>query len=294
MNMAHGGGEDEAPTNTMYAFKRAEALGADMLELDVHSTKDGKLVVIHDATVDRTTNGTGKVESKTLAQLKKLDNAYDFTPAGQKNVYPMRGIRTGKKPTPAGYTPADFTVPTLKEVFDAFPNTPVNVEIKGTSDTDVDSFKRTGRLLADFLNKRGRTKDVVVASFNDLATEDFHRRAPKIGLSPGMAQMAAYFLADVKPMPGTVALQIPVQYQGIKIATREFIARAHRDGYAVHIWFSGTATENRKTYNSLIDICADALMPAKPSLLENILDTRGLVRPGKPGIDPCGIKGPRR
>src|SRR5436309_2913710 len=80
MNMAHAGGEREAPYNTMYAFKRAAALGADMLELDVQSTKDDQLVVMHNAVVDENTNGTGRVRDLTLEQVRKLDAAYNFVP----------------------------------------------------------------------------------------------------------------------------------------------------------------------------------------------------------------------
>jgi len=78
MDMAHSGGEQEAPTNTMYALKRAIRLGADMLELDVQVSKDDRLVVIHNATVDQTTNGTGNVRDLTAAQIGRLDAAYDF------------------------------------------------------------------------------------------------------------------------------------------------------------------------------------------------------------------------
>jgi glycerophosphoryl diester phosphodiesterase len=291
LNMAHSGGEDEAPMNTIYAFERAERIGADMLELDVHSTADGELVVIHDATVDRTTNGTGRVEDLTLDEVKELDAAHWFVPGRSAvhglpdDAYPLRGARYGKVKVP-GAKPKDFRVPTLREVFKAFPDTPINIEIKGTSDADLPSFLRTGRLLADFLNKEGRT-DVIVASFNDAALVDFHHRAPQIGLAPGMVSLAAYVLAGVKPMPGTVALQVPVTFQGIQVVTRAFVERAHRDGYAVHVWFSGSAPDDAATYDAIIDTCADGLMPAKPSVLEAVLDERGIERPGVPGVDPC-------
>ena len=78
LNIAHQGGEDEFPSNTLYAFKRAVRAGADMLELDVGVTRDGKVVVSHDTTLDRTTNGHGTIASHTLRQVKRLDGAYWF------------------------------------------------------------------------------------------------------------------------------------------------------------------------------------------------------------------------
>src|SRR5215216_7434714 len=78
LNIAHQGGEDEFPSNTLYAFKSAVKAGADMLELDVGVTKDGKVVVSHDTTLNRTTNGKGTIASHTLRRIRRLDAAYWF------------------------------------------------------------------------------------------------------------------------------------------------------------------------------------------------------------------------
>ncbi|KGN30673.1 hypothetical protein N802_06515 [Knoellia sinensis KCTC 19936] len=291
LNMAHSGGEHEAPMNTMYAFKRAVALGSDMLEIDVQSTQDGQVVVMHNATVDETTNGTGRVVDKTLDEVQALDAAHWFVPGRSavhgldRTAYTLRGARFGK-PKVDGYKNKDFRVPTLKEVLRAFPTTPINIEIKGTSDADTASFIRTGTLLADLLNKSGRT-DLIVGSFNDAALADFHQRAPQVPMSAARNAMINYFLLGVKPPEGTVAFQVPVTFAGIPVATRAFVQRAHNDGYAVHVWFSGSAPDDAATYNAMIDTCADGIMPAKPTLLESILDERGIERPGQPGVDPC-------
>lgn len=292
LNMAHSGGELEAPTNTMYAFKRAVQHGADMIELDVQSTRDKQLVVLHDATVDETTDGTGKVEDLTLRQVRRLDAAHWFVPrrgtthdAGARK-YRLRGVRTGDRPAPRGYKRTDFAVPTLAQVFRRFPGLPINIEIKGTADSDAASYLRTGRLLADLVNDAGRD-DVIVTSFDDAALVDFHRRSPATGLAPGRQQLTAYFLFGTRPIEGTVALQVPVESSGIRVLTPEFVTRAHADGYAVHVWFSGTAPDDATTYNAMIDACVDGLMPARPTLLERILDERGIERPGRPGVHPC-------
>ncbi len=292
LHIAHAGGEHEAPLNTMYAFRRAVALGADMIELDVHATADDHLVVIHNATADETTNGTGRIRDMTLDQVRALDAAYNFVP-GRSAVpglpaesYPLRGVRTHDRRPPPGYQAKDFAIPTLREVLRTFRRVPVNIEIKGTSDADVESFLHNAGLLAKMLTRTRRT-DIIVTSFNDSAVAAFHRQAPRIGLAPGMNELTAYFLSGTRPIDGTVAMQIPVTFQGIPVATREFIARAHADGYAVHVWFSGTAPEDEPTYNGLIDACADGLMSARPTLLEDILNRRGIARPGTPGVDPC-------
>lgn len=295
LNMAHSGGEAEAPTNTLYAFKRAVELGSDMIELDVQSTKDKQLVVMHNATLDETTNGTGKVVKKTWRKIQQYDAGYWFVPGegttheAKPAAYKLRGARDGDIDVDVdvdGYQPDDFRIPKLAEVFKAFPKVPINIEIKGTADDDDASFLRTGRLLAKLLNKVGRT-DVIVTSFNDAALVDFHARAPQIGLAPGRDALTAYFLGGTLPMQGTVALQVPVSFSGITVMTKEFVARAHADGYAVHVWFSGSAPDTAKTYRSMINMCADGLMPARPSVFERILDKGNIERPGEPGVDPC-------
>ena len=114
--MAHQGGDGLWPSNTLYAFERAVQAGVNVLELDVHASQDGALVVIHDDSVDRTTDGSGLVGDKTLAELKKLDAGYDWSPERTGETFPYRG--------------QGITLPTLQEVFAAFPDTRVNVEIK--------------------------------------------------------------------------------------------------------------------------------------------------------------------
>ena len=274
LSIAHQGGEGEAPSSTMYAFRRAVDAGADMLEMDVHATADDVLVVTHDATVDRTTDGSGPVRGKTFRETQQLDAAYHSE---------LRGVRTGDRPPPPGYAAGDFAMASLEQVLTRFPRIPVTVEIKG----DDDSYGRNARLLAELLRRLNRVEDVIVASFDDEAIAEFHRLAPDVGLAPGFNEVLRYLTLRVRPIDGTVALQIPVAFQGIKVATPGFIARAHSDGYAVHVWFSGTGSEDEATYNSLIDACADGLMSSKPTLLESILNQRGVARPGTPGTDPC-------
>ena len=297
MNMAHQGGEDEFPSNTMYSFRKAVALGADMLELDVSPTKDGRLVVMHDWEVDRTTNGTGYLTDLTLAQVRKLDAAYNFVP-GRNAVsglpassYPLRGVRTGDRMPPKGFKPADFRVPTLREVLKAFPRTPINIEIKGRDDAEA-HFLHNADLLAALLKGTHR-RDLIVVSFNQKAVDRFHAQVPQVDVAPGVDGIAGFLLGGARPGPGTVALQIPITYQTggqtLTVTTPESVLQTHRAGYAVHVWLSNDE-ENAGVYNRLLSMCVDGIMAAKPKLLERRLRARNVVRPDGHGTDPCSAR----
>ena len=236
LNMAHQGGEFEFPSSTMYAFRKAADVGADVLELDVHATADGRLAVIHDARVDRTTDGSGLVSEMRWQRLRRLDAAYNFVPgrnavAGlDPGAYPLRGVRTGDRKPPRGYHRRDFRVPSLGEVFRRFRHLPINIEIKGDSDSDPASFERNAELLARFLNKRpGRADDVIVVSFKDAALAGSGARA---AIAPGLD--AVTLLPLGAPTAGHRGDPDPVQFQGIAVA--RFVARAHADGFAVHVF----------------------------------------------------------
>ncbi|HJQ29825.1 MAG TPA: glycerophosphodiester phosphodiesterase family protein, partial [Rubrobacter sp.] len=115
VNLAHRGASALAPENTLEAFRMAVEAGAGGLELDVHLTRDGHVVVIHDETVERTTNGTGSVSGMNLAELRGFDAGYRFSPdGGRTRPYGGRGLR----------------VPTLAEVLQEFPGVAVNIDMK--------------------------------------------------------------------------------------------------------------------------------------------------------------------
>jgi glycerophosphoryl diester phosphodiesterase len=294
--MAHQGGEDELPSNTMYAFRKAIAAGADMLELDVHATQDGRLIVMHDWQVDRTTDGTGYVTDLTLAQIRRLDAAYNFVP-GRNAVsglparrYPLRGVRTGDRKPPRGFKRSDFQVPALAEVLRRFPRTPINIEIKGRDDDEA-QFLRNAELLAAMLQDTQR-RDLIVVSFNQRAVDRFHELVPEIAVAPGVDGISRFLLSGASPGDGVVALQVPITFdlgggQIFQVTTPESVLRAHRAGYAVHVWLSNDE-ENRRVYDRLLDMCVDGIMAAAPRALERRLRARDARR-----IDPCSVRATR-
>ena len=281
LNIAHQGGEDEFPSNTMYAFRSALKAGADMLELDVGVTKDDQVVVMHDTTLDRTTNGKGTIASHTLAQVEKLDGAYWFHAADDAyrhdragKAYTCRGVATGKRRPPKGFTAADFRVPTLKAVLKAFPKTPINIEIKGRTKAEATAeYLENAAVLGRLLRHNAR-KDLIVVSFQQDAVNRFHQIAPQIPLAPGIGGTADWLLGGTSPGEGVVAFQLPITYElngtTLNITTADNVAKAHRDGYAWHTWLSDDG-ESRATWAKLIDWCVDGVMTAKPVAFEKLL-----------------------
>jgi glycerophosphoryl diester phosphodiesterase len=281
LNIAHQGGEDEFPSNTLYAFKRSTQAGADMLELDVGVTRDGKVVVSHDVTLDRTTNGKGRIESRTLRQIRRLDGAYWFAKGDDayrhdrpRRAYKLRGIATGERKPPKGYKRADFRVPTLAQVLKAFPDTPITIEIKGRTPAEKDSeYVENAEVLARLLRKTTR-RDLIVTSFRQQAVDRFHQLAPAIGTAPGVDGAAAFLLGGGSPGEGVVAFQLPITYRigdtKYDVTTAENVAKAHAAGYAWHTWLSNDG-ESPATWRTLLDRCVDGVMTARPVAFEKVL-----------------------
>ena len=282
LNIAHQGGEEEVPSDTLYGFKTALPKGVDVLELDVHLTADGQVVALHDTTVDRTTNGSGTVEQMTLAQIKQLDAAHWFVPgvgtthSRPAEEYVFRGIATGDQPPPEGFEPNDFKIPTLDEVLTTFPDTLINIELKQSNSTG-----RFEQAVADLLNQHARVDDVIVVSFLDHSLEVFKALAPNVHTATATANAAAFWASSQGPAPGApnprhVALQVPTSFSGIPVVTSDdFIKNANANGLAVHVW----TINDRATMEQLLDWGVQGIMTDRPTLLEQILQERGVARP---------------
>ena len=284
LNMEHQGGEIEAPSDTLFALKTSVQKGADMLEIDVHATADNQIVVLHDTKVNRTTNSGGRVDKLTLAQIKMLDAAHWFVPAcgtchnRPESAYAYRGFANGRRAIPpdlfaAGFRKNDFKIPTLIEVFKAFPKIPINIEIKN-SIPDTAGYEK---ILARIIRNHGRTHDTIVVSFLDHAVEQFKIHAPDVATATATVETALFYASAYGPLPGApnpryVALQVPMVFSGIPVLSADFIAGAHANGLAVHAW----TINDRATMEQLIDWGVDGIMTDLPTLLEQVLTERGV------------------
>lgn len=253
--LAHTGGEDAYPGGTMYSFGESMAAGADILDFNVLLTADGELVVQHDLTVDRTTNGTGEVAMITYDELFALDNAYWFTPdcgtckdkpAGD---YVWRGVRTGDVRPPQGYTTDDFAIATLADVVERFPTAALGVEIKG----EGEQAQQVAVALAAELQRLDRVESTVVSSFDDASLATFHELLPSVPLSPGV-QLTTEWVINRTPLPeGYSILQLPPEFGGLQLLTPELIADSTAAGYPIWVWPNDRTLENLASYRAFLD-----------------------------------------
>src|SRR5690606_23466138 len=172
--IGHRGAAGLAPENTIPAFEAALRHGAHMLELDVWPTGDGAVVVLHDETVDRTTDGAGRVTEMTLAQVQSLDAGYRFTADGGV-TYPWRG--------------RGVVIPTLADVLREFPDTPFVIEIKYADP----AFVPTVLDVIDAAGARGR---VMIGSFHDAVVQRVRELAPDVPTSYGQGEAIRVVIAQ--------------------------------------------------------------------------------------------------
>lgn len=281
LHFAHQGGAGEAPSNTLYAFTTALRNGASALEMDVHATADGHLVVVHDDTVDRTTQGSGAVHTLTLAQIRGLDAAYWFTPAGSPDGgHPLRGIATGDQPAPPGFAPQHFTIPLLAEVLTAFPGVPLNIDIKTTAPA-TPAYEQA---LADLLAEHNRSDGTMVASFHDVALARFSATGSPVPTSAGPQRTAEFWNAVQRGEPGIAlpehqALQVPITYEDLTVVDAPFVAAAHARDLAVHVW----TIDDAPTMHWLLDLGVDGVVTDRPSIARAVFAQRGSGRDPRPG-----------
>jgi glycerophosphoryl diester phosphodiesterase len=257
--VAHRGGGGLKPENTLAAFLDAENLWkADMIEFDVRATADGYCVVIHDPTVDRTTNGSGAVAGMTLAELQSLDAGFRFTPDGGRS-YPFRG--------------QGLRVPTIEEVFSALPSMRFTVEVKIAS-AQMPLFRAIAQYQA--------TERVVAAGERNAFRTLFHAyRGP---ISASLEQLLPFYvmhrlrLSAVSWLRSNV-VQMPEFYKGRRILTPKLISDLHARAVMVHVW---TVNET-DVMNRLLDWGVDGLISDYPDRLARVLHERN-GRPLPPAL----------
>ena len=246
---AHRGGALRWPENTLIAFKGAADLGIQHIETDIHLTADGHFVCFHDPTLERTTNGHGRVADHTLAELQRLDAGYQFMEDG---AFTYRG--------------ADARIPTLEEALALDPHLRFNLEVKPPDPS-------LARRVWEFIEHHGIHDRVLVASAHDEVTVAFRALSRgRVPTSPGRTG-AMRFWAHV--LTGTWrnavlpfdALQIPPRFKGVRVITPRFIEAARHHGIQVHVWTINDPDE----MTELASAGVDAIMTDLPDVLLEVL-----------------------
>jgi len=251
--IAHQGGDGVWPGDTMYAFEKAVETGADVLEMDAHITKDGHIVLMHDETVDDTTDGTGLIEEMTLDELKQLDAGYDWSDDGGQ-TFPYRG--------------QGIQVPTLDELFQKFPQMRYVIEIKLT-DNPID------KPLCDLIRKHNMEDKVLVASFHDEAMGNFRKTCPEVATSASRGEVTKFVLLGKVFLsrlvqPAYQAIQPPydqAESYNIPIMTKHFIREAHAKNVRVEPW----TVNDPELIKQYIEWGVDGIITDRPDLMVEIL-----------------------
>ena len=251
---AHRGGALEAPENTLEAFARGLRAGADRLELDVHGTADGAVVVIHDPTLDRTTDGSGEVRRRTLAEVQALDAGYRFRDEHGAHAFRGRGVR----------------VPALAELLEAFPGVPLNIEIKQREPAIEDAVFAV-------LDRFAARRQVLLAAEDGRIMQHIRERAGGVLTGSSVDDVVAFAEAweqgrlEAYRHPGA-ALQVPPDFLGRPLVSAEMVQKAHRLGVEVHVWTIDDPSEIER----LLALGVDGIMTDRPSLATATFAALGL------------------
>lgn len=256
--IAHRGGRGLAPEGTLTAFDHAVSLGADVLEFDTHLTKDGHLVVIHDNTVDRTTNGTGKINEMTLEEVQDLDAGYQFT--NEKDEYAFRD--------------QGIYIPTVEEVFQKYPNMRFLIELKDTNVPEM--YEEMIQELWHLIQNYQMEDNVMVGSFAHEINERFEEVSKgNIPIGAGEEEVRDFATKHVARLNGLAAsnvdsLQLPTEGDGFDLTSKNIIQSAKARNISVYYW----TINNKETMNELIDKKVNGIMTDYPDLLIEVLEER--------------------
>ena len=253
INFAHRGGAKVVPENTIEGFREGFALGGGVVECDVHASAEGTIVLIHDAVVDRTTDGSGPVAEKTVPELQSLDAGYRFSDDGGLTFpWRARGVK----------------IPTLEALYQAFPEAPFNIEIKG---------RRSGIEEAVFrhIEAAGAMERTLVVSDSRGTILRFRKVSQgKVATASSTVELLIYWILHVLHLgalydPPFQALQPPEKYKGVlPVVTRRFVRKAHDRGLRVDVW----TIDDEPAMRRLLSFGVDGIMTDRPNLLTDVLN----------------------
>jgi glycerophosphoryl diester phosphodiesterase len=255
--IAHRGDSANYPENTLPAFLSAQAMHIDVIETDVHLSGDGELVIWHDPTLERNTNGSGRIEDHTLEQLKAYDAGYMFTKDGGK-TFPFRG--------------KGVQLCTLDEALKACPNQRFNVDLKTKDLAIVEVF-------LSVIRQNNAENRVLGASFHLSNLKKLRKLEPKVLTSLTTQEVLTYLvLQKLHLLPKCIGkkrrivFQVPVSQGAITVITDSFVRQMHERNAVIQVW----TINKREEMERLFKMGVDSIMTDKPALVIEVAETMGL------------------
>lgn len=252
--IAHGNdmGGGLYPGNTLLYLQKMAELGVDAVELDLCLSADGHLVLMHDTHVDRTTDGSGAIAEMPLAELRRLNVAYNWSRDGENYPYRRQPLR----------------IATIDEVFAALPETPVIIELKNND-------AKAARALCDSIRRFGRQDRVIVSSFHQRVIGEFRRLCPEVATGAAVADALLFYVAQLLHLerllrPRYQTMQLPMRYYGIRVFSSRFLRAAGERKLHLSVW-TVNDTADMQHY---IDLGVDGIVTDRPDILRSLLRER--------------------
>ena len=230
----------------------AVEMRADVIETDVHWTKDGVIVVAHDPDVSRMTNGQGMIENLTYADLLKLDFGYRFSPDGGETFpYRSKGVK----------------IMLFSHLLKEFPNIRVNVDLKPKNPPSLRQYIQE-------IYEAGAEERVMTASFHDPVLKMFRKHNPQLATSATPIEIARLLVRQRLGVSSRArapykAIQVPPKMYGISVVTEGLVRATHRRGAEVHVW----TIDDEPTMIDLLRQGVDGIMSNRPDLARSVVDT---------------------
>jgi glycerophosphoryl diester phosphodiesterase len=250
---AHRGDAAHFPENTLPSFHSAAGIGADVIETDVRRSRDGHFMVFHDETIDRITNGHGRLGDYTLEELKHFDAGYRSLADGES--FPFRGKR--------------IAIPSLEETLRELPHQRFNVDLKADDPVQAADY-------CALIRRCNASERVLTASEFTGNLKAVRRLAPEMATSASYREVAGVFFLYrsgflfAKRGLAADALQIPEFYRNRHVASPGMVRQVRQKGIRVHVWTVNAESDMRR----LLDIGVDGIITDDPRLLKKVLESR--------------------
>ncbi|MGH7905827.1 MAG: glycerophosphodiester phosphodiesterase [Candidatus Binataceae bacterium] len=246
--IAHRGASGEFPENTLESFRAAALLHVPYIECDLHMTRDGILVMNHDADLLRTCGRAGRIDQLDYSEILQANAGYGFSRDGG---FPFRE--------------SPIHIPTLEDVLAALPEMRFIIEIKQTEPS-------LDRPMLDVIEHAGMARRVLIASEHQKPLDELRALWPEIPTSFSANEVANFFAALASGMNGYVppadALQVPPTFQSMRLVSKESIAAAHNAGLEMHVWTVNQEAEMRE----LLALGVDGILSDVPDRLLMVIE----------------------